>query len=157
MIIARLFNTVGPRQTGRYGMVIPTFVYQALTDAPITVYGDGTQSRSFTYVGDVADALIKLSQEPRAIGEVFNIGSSQEITILDLAKRVKRLTSSSSPIVLVPYDEAYEAGFEDMPRRVPDLAKIGQLIGYAPTIGLDDILHRVIAHTRLALEPANRR
>jgi len=157
VVVARLFNTVGPRQTGRYGMVIPTFVRQALTDAPITVYGDGLQSRSFTYVGDVVSALIKLAEEPRAVGEVFNIGNSDEISIMDLAKRVKSLTSSNSPIVLIPYDEAYEAGFEDMPRRVPDLGKIRRMIGYSPTIGLDEILQKVIAHERVALEPVNRR
>jgi UDP-glucose 4-epimerase len=154
VIVVRLFNTVGPRQTGRYGMVIPTFVRQALTDQPITVYGDGTQSRAFTYVGDVVDALVRLMVEPRAVGEVFNIGSPEEITILDLAKRIQALTSSNSRIVLVPYDEAYEAGFEDMPRRVPDLSKIGRLIGYKPTMGLNDILQRVINHERAAVELA---
>jgi UDP-glucose 4-epimerase len=156
VIIVRLFNTVGPRQTGRYGMVIPSFVNQALTGAPITVHGDGRQSRSFTYVGDVVAGVIKLSQEPSAIGEVFNIGASEEISILDLAHRVKALTSSSSTIVLVPYDEAYEAGFEDMPRRVPDLTKIHRAVGYRPTIGLDEILHRVIDHVRAAPASVNR-
>jgi UDP-glucose 4-epimerase len=154
VIIARLFNTVGPRQTGRYGMVIPTFARQALTGAPITVYGDGRQSRSFTFVGDVVDGLIKLAAEPRAVGEVFNIGSTEEIAILDLAARVRALTASRSEIVLVPYDEAYEAGFEDMPRRVPDLTKIRNLVGYRPTLGLDAILERVIASTRATLAPA---
>src|SRR2546428_2322572 len=124
VVIVRLFNTVGPRQTGRYGMVIPNFVRQALTGAPITVHGDGTQRRAFGYVGDVVSGLIKLCEEPRAVGEVFNIGNSEEISILDLAKRVKMLTNSTSDIVLIPYDQAYEAGFEDMPRRVPDLKKI---------------------------------
>jgi UDP-glucose 4-epimerase len=157
VIIVRLFNTVGPRQTGRYGMVIPNFVSQALTGAPITVHGDGRQSRSFTYVGDVVAGVIKLSQEPSAIGEVFNIGASEEISILDLAHRVKALTSSSSDIVLVPYDEAYEAGFEDMPRRVPDLAKIHRVVGYKPTIGLDEILRRVIDHARAVPASVNRR
>jgi UDP-glucose 4-epimerase len=154
VIVVRLFNTVGPRQTGRYGMVIPTFVRQAVTDQPITVYGDGTQSRAFTYVGDVVDALVRLMVEPRAVGQVFNIGSPEEISILDLAKRIQVLTSSNSRIVLVPYDEAYEAGFEDMPRRVPDLSKIGRLIGYKPTMGLNDILQRVIDHERAAVELA---
>jgi len=148
VIIARLFNTVGPRQTGRYGMVIPNFVRQALTGAPITVYGDGLQRRAFGYVGDVVDALIRLVQEPRAVGEVINIGNTEEITILDLARRVKALTDSSSEITHIPYDEAYEAGFEDMPRRVPDLTKIRNLIGWTPTVGLDEILQRVIAERR---------
>ncbi len=151
MIVARLFNTVGPRQTGRYGMVIPNFVRQALTGAPITVHGDGLQRRAFGYVGDVVTALITLIEEPRAVGQVFNIGNTEEISILDLAHRVKALTNSTSNIVLVPYDEAYEAGFEDMPRRVPDLTKIHQLVGYAPTVGLDEILHGVIAQSREAL------
>src|SRR5262245_39268588 len=152
-IIVRLFNTVGPRQTGRYGMVIPTFVRQALTGAPITVYGDGRQRRSFTYVGDVVDGLIRLAAEPRAVGQVFNIGHTQETTIGELASRVRKITGSSSEIVLVPYDEAYQEGFEDMPRRVPDLTKISQLVGYRPTIDLDGILERVVAHMRTTLEP----
>jgi len=152
VIILRLFNTVGPRQTGRYGMVIPTLVRQALADAPMTVHGDGRQSRSFTDVGDVVGAIVRLVQEPRAIGEVFNIGTTEETTILDLARRVKHLTGSRSEIVLVPYDTAYDVGFEDMPRRVPDLAKIRALIGYCPALGLDDILRRVIQHERPALE-----
>ena len=146
--VVRLFNTVGPRQTGRYGMVIPNFVRQALTGAPITVYGDGNQRRAFGYVGDIVQALVKLAQEPRAIGEVFNIGNTEEISIIDLAHKVKTLTESTSDIVMIPYDQAYEAGFEDMPRRVPDLTKIHQLIGYAPTVGLDEILARVIAETK---------
>jgi UDP-glucose 4-epimerase len=152
VIVVRLFNTVGPRQTGRYGMVIPTFVRQALTGEPITVHGDGRQSRSFTYVGDVVDGLIKLASEPRAIGGVFNIGASEEISMLDLAHRVKSLTASDSPIELIPYDVAYEAGFEDMPRRVPDLTRIRELVGYHPTISLDEILRRVIGHTRENLD-----
>ena len=150
VIIVRLFNTVGPRQTGRYGMVIPNFVQQALAGQPITVYGDGSQSRSFTDVSDVVGALVRVAQEPRAIGHVYNIGNSEEVTILDLAKRVKAMTGSASPIVLVPYDEAYEAGFEDMPRRVPDLSRIHGLIGYQPSFGLDDILRRVIEHETAA-------
>jgi UDP-glucose 4-epimerase len=148
VIVVRLFNTVGPRQTGQYGMVLPTFVRQALAGQPITVFGDGTQSRSFTYVGDVVDALIALALEPRAIGEVFNVGNTHEISIRDLADRVKAATGSTSPIQYVPYDQAYEAGFEDMPRRVPDISKLGQLIGYQPKVGLDEIIDRVIAHTR---------
>jgi UDP-glucose 4-epimerase len=148
VVVVRLFNTVGPRQTGQYGMVLPTFVRQALAGEPITVFGDGTQSRSFTYVGDVVDALIALAAEPRAIGQVFNIGNTGEISIRALADRVKALTGSRSPIHLVPYDEAYEAGFEDMPRRVPDITKLSELIGYQPKVGLDDIISRVIAHAR---------
>jgi UDP-glucose 4-epimerase len=148
VIIVRLFNTVGPRQTGRYGMVIPTFVRQALAGHPITVFGDGKQSRSFTYVGDVVDAMVALINEPRAIGQVFNVGSGREITIGDLAEKVRALAASSSGIAYVPYDQAYEAGFEDMPRRVPDLSKIGALVGYRPTVELDEILNRVIEHFR---------
>jgi UDP-glucose 4-epimerase len=144
VVIVRLFNTVGPRQTGQYGMVIPTFVRQALAGHPITVYGDGTQSRSFTYVGDVVRAMVALLNEPAAVGQVFNIGNGQEITIDALAARVKSLTSSESTIVHVPYDQAYEAGFEDMPRRVPDISKVRALIGYEPTVDLEEILTRVI-------------
>ena len=145
VIIVRLFNTVGPRQTGQYGMVVPNFVQQALAGQPITVFGDGTQSRSFTYVGDVVRAVVALINEPRAVGEVFNIGNGTEITIGDLALRIKQMTGSQSPIVRIPYDQAYEAGFEDMPRRVPDIAKIRALVGYEPTVELDEILTRVIA------------
>jgi nucleoside-diphosphate-sugar epimerase len=148
VIIARFFNTVGPRQTGQYGMVVPTFVRQALAGEAITVFGDGSQSRSFTYVGDVVDALQKLMVEPRAVGEVFNIGNTEEVTILELARRVKAITGSASPIVTIPYDQAYEAGFEDMPRRVPDLRKIEQLIAYQPAVGLDEIITRVVASQR---------
>lgn len=150
VVIARLFNTVGPRQTGRYGMVIPNFVRQALDGAPITVFGDGTQSRSFTYVGDVVRALAVLGQHPGAVGEVFNVGNTEEISIGTLADKVKAMTGSASPIVTIPYDQAYEAGFEDMPRRVPDLSKIRQAIGYEPTIGLEGILTRVIEWMRAA-------
>ncbi len=148
VIVIRLFNTVGPRQTGRYGMVIPTFVQQAIAGQPITVFGDGRQSRSFGYVGDVVTGVIRLAVEPRAIGEVFNLGNPEEISMLELAHRVKSLTHSASEVVLVPYDEAYEAGFEDMPRRVPDVAKAHALIGFAPTVHLDEILRRVIAHAK---------
>jgi UDP-glucose 4-epimerase len=144
IIIVRLFNTVGPRQTGQYGMVLPTFVRQALAGQPITVFGDGTQSRSFTYVADVVDALVKLAQEPRAIGEVFNVGNTEEVSIRELADRVKRIAGSSSPVQLIPYDEAYEAGFEDMPRRVPDISKVAQLVGFQPRLGLDEIICRVV-------------
>jgi nucleoside-diphosphate-sugar epimerase len=148
VIIVRFFNTVGPRQTGQYGMVVPNFVRQALAAQPITVFGDGTQSRSFTYVGDVVDALVKLVQEPRAIGQVFNIGNTEEITILDLAHKIRSMTGSSSEIVFVPYDQAYEAGFEDMPRRVPDLRKVHGLIGYQPRVPLDEILTRIVESFR---------
>jgi len=148
VIIVRLFNTVGPRQTGQYGMVLPTFVRQALAGQPITVFGDGTQSRSFTYVGDVVDCLLKLMGEPGAIGEVFNIGNAEEITILGLAEKVKAMARSQSPIVFVPYDKAYESGFEDMPRRVPDIAKVRAAVGYEPRVGLDEIIARVIDYVR---------
>jgi UDP-glucose 4-epimerase len=148
VIVVRLFNTVGPRQTGQYGMVIPNFVRQALAGRPITVFGDGTQSRSFTYVGDVVRAMVALINEPRAVGQVFNIGNGHEITIGDLALKVKQMTGSASPIVKIPYDEAYEAGFEDMPRRVPDISRIRSLIGYEPTVELEETLTRVIEHFR---------
>jgi len=148
IVIVRLFNTVGPRQTGQYGMVLPTFVRQALSGQPITVFGDGTQTRSFTYVADVVDALVKLAQEPRAIGEVFNIGNTEEVTIADLAERVKRMTDSASPVQFIPYDQAYEAGFEDMPRRVPDISKVRNLVGYEPRLSLDEIVCRVVEHFR---------
>jgi len=148
VIVVRLFNTVGPRQTGQYGMVIPNFVRQALAGQPITVFGDGTQSRSFTYVGDVVRAMVALIDEPRAIGQVFNIGNGNEITIGELAEKVKKMTGSSSEIVMVPYEKAYEAGFEDMPRRVPDIGRIQSLVGYRPTVELDETLTRVIEHFR---------
>jgi UDP-glucose 4-epimerase len=148
VVIARLFNTVGPRQTGQYGMVIPNFVRQALAGQPITVFGDGSQSRSFTYVGDVVWALSRLVQEGAAVGRVFNIGNDQEITIRALAERVKAITQSTSPIVTIPYDQAYESGFEDMPRRVPDTSRIHELIGFEPKVQLDEILERVVAYFR---------
>ena len=147
VVVFRLFNTVGPRQTGRYGMVIPNLVKQALLGHPLTVFGDGQQSRCFTYVSDVVDALVKLAEHPAAEGRVVNIGNDQEeVTILDLARRVKQRAASRSEIVLVPYDQAYEEGFEDMPRRVPDLSRIRALIGYEPRVHLDQILDRVIAY-----------
>ena len=148
VIIVRFFNTVGPRQTGQYGMVIPTFVRQALAGEPITVFGDGNQARSFTHVADVVGALLKLVNEPTAIGEVINIGNTQEVTIMKLAERVRELSGSKSPIKLVPYHEAYESGFEDMPRRVPDLAKITAMIGYQTQNTLDDVLVQVIDYFR---------
>ena len=143
-VVVRLFNTVGPRQTGQYGMVIPTFVKQALAGRPITVYGDGKQSRCFCYVGDVVGALMKLMDDEDAVGQVFNVGSNQEISIIDLAKKVQVLANSDSEIVLVPYDEAYEEGFEDMPRRVPDISKINQQVGFKPERDLEGILLSVI-------------
>jgi UDP-glucose 4-epimerase len=147
VVVVRLFNTVGPRQTGRYGMVIPNFVKQALLGHPLTVYGDGTQSRCFTYVSDVVGALVALAGHDAAVGEVFNIGNDhEEVTILDLARRVQQRAGSRSEIVMVPYDKAYEEGFEDMPRRVPDLGKLRALTGYDPKVHLDEILDRVIAY-----------
>jgi UDP-glucose 4-epimerase len=148
VVIVRLFNTVGPRQTGRYGMVIPNFVQQAISGHPITVYGDGHQSRAFGYVGDVVCALSNLAHHPDAVGEVFNIGNTQEITINELAALVKKMTGSKSEIIHIPYDRAYEKGFEDMPRRVPDISKIQRLIGYQPSLDLERILERIIASFR---------
>jgi UDP-glucose 4-epimerase len=148
VIIVRFFNTVGPRQTGTYGMVIPNFVRQALAGEPITVFGDGKQTRSFSHVADIVGALLKLVVEPKAIGQVINVGNTQEVSIRALAERVRELTGSQSSIKLVPYDEAYESGFEDMPRRVPDLTKIEGLIGYRPVHSLDDILTQVIDYFR---------
>jgi UDP-glucose 4-epimerase len=148
VVIVRLFNTVGPRQTGRYGMVIPNFVKQALEGSPITVFGDGTQSRCFTWVGDAVTALIELMQHPDAVGQVFNVGSDNEVSIVDLAHTIKRMTGSPSEVVLVPYEEAYEQGFEDMRRRVPDLSKIRRLINYEPSVALPKILSEIIEHHR---------
>jgi UDP-glucose 4-epimerase len=150
-VIVRLFNTVGPRQTGRYGMVIPNFVRQALTGEDITVYGDGTQSRCFTHVSDAVGALMQLIEHPQAVGEVYNIGSDTEVTITELAEQIKQLTGSSSRIVYVPYDEAYEEGFEDMMRRVPDITKIRNLTGYEPKINFNQILESVIEYQRSRL------
>lgn len=147
VVVFRLFNTVGPRQTGRYGMVIPNFVRQAISGQPITVFGDGLQRRCFTDVSDVVGALLQLSMREEAIGQVINVGNdSREVSILDLARMVKQKTNSPSEIVLVPYSKAYEEGFEDMPRRVPDLTKIRNMIGYEPKVDLDGILDRVIQH-----------
>jgi UDP-glucose 4-epimerase len=146
VIIARLFNTVGPRQTGRYGMVVPRFVRAALRNVPLRVYGDGQQTRCFCYVGDTVRALIALLDHPDAVGKVFNVGNPQEVSILELAQRVVRLAQSSSPIVLVPYEHAYEAGFEDMRRRVPDISRLTALTGFRPTLDLDDIIRTVIEY-----------
>jgi len=148
VLCARFFNTVGPRQTGRYGMVIPRFVGQALRNEPITVYGTGRQTRCFTYVKDVVSGVMALVDEPRAVGDIFNIGGDGEISINDLAEKIKTMTSSSSPIVHVPYAAAYEEGFEDMERRVPDVAKIRGLVGYTNTYTLDDMLEKVIEYER---------
>lgn len=151
VVIFRLFNTIGPRQTGQYGMVAPRFVNQALANEPITVYGDGTQQRSFTWVGDAVNAIIQLSNTPAAIGQVFNIGHKKEISMNELAQLVKTLTDSASAIQLIPYEQAYAGGFEDMQRRLPDLAKIQQMIGYQPTLDLPDILRHIIATKRAKL------
>jgi UDP-glucose 4-epimerase len=142
--VVRLFNTVGPRQTGHYGMVVPSLVQQAMTGKPMTVYGDGSQSRCFGFVKDVVKALVALMERPEAVGEIYNIGASTEISILDLAKRVKEITKSSSPIVLVAYDDAYETGYQDMPRRIPDTTKLRNLVGFAPTTDIDEIVDSVM-------------
>ncbi len=146
VVIFRLFNTVGPRQRGRYGMVIPRFVKQAMANKQITVYGDGGQSRCFCDGRDVIKAIIGLAETPQAEGQVYNIGAQQEITILELAKKVKAMTNSTSEIVLVPYEEAYEAGFEDMRRRVPDTTKINSLLGWTPRINLDQTILDIMKH-----------
>jgi nucleoside-diphosphate-sugar epimerase len=146
--VIRFFNTIGPRQTGRYGMVVPRFVRQALDGGPITVYGDGRQSRCFTDVEDAVRATIALSLAPAAIGEVFNVGTTHELTMLALAERVRGLTGSLSPTVLVPYDQAYQPGFEDLRRRVPDIRKAERVVGYRPRVLLDETLRRVIDHLR---------
>ena len=146
--IVRLFNTVGPRQTGQYGMVVPTFVRQALLGQPITVFGDGTQSRCFGHVSDVLDGLLAVAADDSTAGEIFNLGNTEEITIRELADRVIAITGSSSPIRYVPYTEAYAPGFEDMNRRIPDISKAERWLGYRPKYGLDDILQDVVAFVR---------
>ena len=148
VIVARLFNTVGPRQTGRYGMVVPNFVRQALAAEPITVFGTGQQSRCFCDVRDTVDAILRLLGNERAIGEVVNIGTDHEISIEGLAHFVKQRAQSESPITFIPYDQAYEPGFEDMPRRIPSLEKLEQLTGFRPRTSLGEIVDRVIAHCR---------
>lgn len=140
--VVRLFNTVGPRQTGHYGMVVPSLVRQALSNQPLRVFGDGMQSRCFGFVKDVVGALITLMEHRESAGQVYNIGATTQITILALAKKIIEVTGSASEIVFVPYSEAYEEGFEDMPRRVPDTSKIRDLIGYRPTTTIDEILSR---------------
>ncbi|MFP4475750.1 MAG: NAD-dependent epimerase/dehydratase family protein [Desulfatibacillaceae bacterium] len=148
VVTVRLFNTVGPRQTGNYGMVIPRLVRQALAGKPLTVYGDGRQTRTFTYVEDVVEALTGLMEHPGAIGEIFNVGGTEEITIYELAERIVRATGSNSEIILVPYEEAFPKEFEDMQRRLPSIAKINQLTGFHPKTSLDTILEKVIAYQR---------
>ncbi len=156
-VVVRLFNTIGPRQTGQYGMVVPRFIRQALRGESITVYGNGSQRRSFTWVGDVVDAMIKLIQHPCAYGEVFNIGHTQDISILELAQMIKDLTGSTSEIIFVPYEEAYEPGFEDMHRRLPDISKVQKLIGYNPTLDLPQMLQRIVLYERAKMEEIARR
>jgi UDP-glucose 4-epimerase len=146
--IVRLFNTVGPRQTGHYGMVIPRFVSQAVRGETVTVYGDGSQTRCFCYVGDVVKALLALVEHPEAVGRVFNIGGNDEISIDALAHRVIQLAGSDSKVRYVPYEEAYEEGFEDMQRRVPDTTRARELIGFEPSAGLDDIIKMVVEYHR---------
>src|SRR5262249_28995 len=147
-LIVRFFNTVGPRQTGRYGMAIPRFVKQALENTPITVYGNGTQTRTFTHVQDVVEALVLLIDTPEAIGQVVNVGGMEEVTIRHLAERIKAKVGSLSPINLIPYDEVYPHDFEDILRRVPSTEKLKALTGYVPSTDLDQILDDVIAYHR---------
>ena len=144
MVVVRLFNTVGPRQSARYGMVLPNFVRRALNGQPIVVHGDGTQTRSFTWVGDVVWAMMALVNEPKALGHVFNIGNGAEISIRDLALKVKAATRSRSPLEFTPYSQVFDETFEDMPRRVPDISKLRQCVGYEPTVHLDEIIEHVI-------------
>jgi UDP-glucose 4-epimerase len=148
VIVVRFFNTVGPRQSSRYGMVLPNFVKRALEGTSISVHGDGTQTRSFTWVGDVVSAMLKLVAEPKAVGEVFNIGNGAEISIRDLAYKVKAMTDSNSPVQFVPYAEVFDDSFEDMPRRVPDISKIRRYVGYSPTVHLDEIIENVVEYWR---------
>lgn len=152
VVVMRFFNTIGPRQTGRYGMVAPRFIRQALSGEPLTVYGDGEQSRCFADVSDVVGAVVRLAEHPSAVGQVFNIGGVEEITMRGLAERTIELTGSRSPIEYIPYDRAYAPGFEDMRRRVPGLQKISALIGYRPSFTLDETLRRVIAYEKQRLE-----
>lgn len=148
-VIVRLFNTVGPRQIGHYGMVIPRFVQQALQGEPISIYGDGKQSRCFLHVNDAARGIADLMQRSETVGQAFNLGSQEEISIQALAERVLSLTGSRSKLEFIPYDKAYEEGFEDMARRVPDISKANRFIGFTPTLNLDDILKSVIEHCRM--------
>lgn len=153
-VVGRMFNTVGPRQTGRYGMVVPNFVRQALSGQPITVYGNGEQRRCFCHVRDVVRAMCGLIAREDLHGQVLNIGSTEEVSILELAHRVKAATNSDSEITFIPYEEAYGEGFEDMRRRVPDIGKIERVLGWRPTASLDEILHDVIAHQRVRADMA---
>ncbi|MCK5131760.1 MAG: NAD-dependent epimerase/dehydratase family protein [Candidatus Sabulitectum sp.] len=146
VVICRFFNTVGPRQSGRYGMVLPRFINQALTGQPITVFGNGTQTRCFSLVSEVIDCLLALMDSPDAVGKVINVGSTEEITILELARRVREISGSNSEIVLVPYEKAYPPGFEDMQRRVPDISKLIGLIGICPEAAIDTIIRKVIEY-----------
>ena len=154
VVIVRLFNTVGPRQVGRYGMVIPRLVAQALEGKPLTVHGTGTQTRCFSYVGDIVEAVLRLMSHPEATGQVYNLGSSDEISITALAERILALTGSPSKIVYVPYTEAYEQGFEDMPRRVPDTSKAASAVGFRAGTSLDDTLLTIIRHAREEQKPS---
>ena len=147
-VIVRLFNTVGPRQTGSYGMVVPRFVNQAVRGEPITVYGSGEQTRCFCFVGDVVTALVDLTEHPEAYGKVFNIGGSEEISMSELARRVIELADSDSKLRFIPYEEAYEEGFEDMLRRVPDTGRAKHLVGFEATVGLNEIVRLVVENQR---------
>jgi len=151
VVIARLFNAVGPRQTGRYGMVLPTFAVQSLVNEPITVFGSGEQTRCFAHVRDVVEGLVRLLNEPRALGHVFNVGSDFEVSINRLAEMVRAEANSSSAIVHIPYEEAYAEGFEDMDRRIPDLRKLERVIGFKPSTSLQQIIAEVVAHCRAQL------
>jgi len=146
VIIVRLFNTCGPRQTGRYGMVVPRFIEQAISGEPITICGDGNQTRSFAYVSDVVNGIVNLGGHPRAVGEIFNLGGEEKITISGLAKKIKRFTKSNSQIIYLPYEEVYGEGFEDMRHRIPDITKVRSLIGYVPKVGLEDALKKTIEY-----------
>ncbi len=148
IVITRLFNTIGPRQMGRYGMVVPRFVRAAVRNEPIRVFGDGTQSRCFSFVGDVTRALVALMESPAAVGSVVNVGSDEEVSIMELAERVRHICGSNSEIVTVPYNDAYEVGFEDLKRRIPDLTRIRTLISYQPTVRLDEIIGKIWEHER---------
>lgn len=152
VVIARLFNAAGPRQTGRYGMVLPRFVDQALRGEPITVYGDGRQTRSFAFVTDIVRALLLLADCPAAVGQVVNVGNPEEVTIGELAKLVKKITRSESEIQFIPYEEAYQPGFEDMHRRIPNISKVTKLVGFKPEVKLKEIVNRVVAARRQELQ-----
>lgn len=157
VVVARLFNTVGPRQSGRYGMVIPRFIAQALAGGPLTIYGDGQQTRCFTYVGDAVQALIGLMDHlpTTTAGQIYNVGNPEEITIEELARRIIAITGCTSSLQYIPYEKAYSENFEDMPRRVPDISKISKVIGFEPHVKLDQILERVVdTHTRKPLQPS---